>query len=70
MRRLSVIDLNALRFLDRRDSPYCPGTDPGAAADIVAILNGLVRRKLVDVDASDDGPVFTINSRGRAEARK
>lgn len=69
MKRLSTIELNALRVLDRKGT-ICPGTETGAAADVTGVLNGLARRKLADVDASDDGPVFTINTRGRAEARK
>lgn len=69
MKRLTAIDRNALRSVDARGS-ICPGTEPGAASEITHVLNGLARRKLVEMEASDDGPVFTLTRMGVAEARK
>jgi hypothetical protein len=68
MRRLDTSEENALRFVKRVGGSYCPNRDAAAEPFIIDTLNSLVRKKRMSVEATDDGPRFTITTQGEADA--
>ena len=72
MKKLNPVEQNAIKFLNREGS-YCPGViDPGShgmvAGEIRRVLDGLVRKKRVWSEETDDGPRYHLTAQGRADA--
>lgn len=70
MRKLTDIELSALRAVSKRGS-YCPGVDSvtGEEMDLfLASLDGLVKKKRLNVEMTDVGARYHITAQGRDDA--
>lgn len=69
MKKLSYAELNACLFL-RKHGPYTPGDAAQAKGgpEVIKVLNALVRKGRVAVEATDDGPRFSLTMQGEADA--
>jgi len=68
MRKLDQGETNALRFVARVGGSYCPNRDACAEPLIIDTLNSLVRKKRLSVEATDDGPRYSLTALGEADA--
>ena len=60
MRKITLTEQAALYFLER-DGSYCPGMSDDAKRQMVRkVLDGLVKKKYVTAEATDDGPRYTL----------
>lgn len=71
MKKLSGAEHAALYFLDR-DGPICPGDaiDTERGQIVKAVFDSLVKKKRATVEATDDGPSYSISAIGREEVSR
>lgn len=58
--KLSLTQQAAIYFLER-DGSYCPGNETDAKRVMVRkVLDSLVKKRLVAVESTDDGPRYSL----------
>lgn len=65
MRKLDRGEERLLTIMLGSDRPYFPNRDMTNEPFIMDTLNGLVRKKYLSVEMTDDGPAFSLTAYGR-----
>lgn len=69
MRKLTIPEQNACRFLAKYRDGYCPGLEQTRAAiEVQRVLDSLVKKRRAFVTTGDDGPVYSLTAMGEADA--